>query len=154
MGPSRRRPRRFRSILRTPSAFIKLKEPRILPRFYEYGVHHFGYAMSLCFWSEPPDEKDDDEAADHRRKKNKVAERTGALTDVCVVNDAQPAIVRQIVHEADQRAKADGAKSGHDANHQGERAKYEKADLPLFSKRLDAAADQGFLMPQVRTEGI
>jgi len=85
--------------------------------------------------------EDDDEAADHSRKNNKVAERTGALTDVCVVNDAQHAIERQVVHEADQRAKADDAKSGHDANHQGERAKHEKADLPLFSKWLDAAAD-------------
>ena len=58
--------------------------------------------MTLCFRRETLHQKDHTEAADDRGKQYPVAKPTWTFADVGVVPDAERAVVKHIVKEADQ----------------------------------------------------
>lgn len=87
--------------------------------------------MPLCFGSETLHQKDDDETAEDRGKKHPVAKAAGSLAYVCVVPDAQGAVVKRVVKQADQRSQCDGAATRHDTDDQCEAAKNQEAGSPL-----------------------
>ena len=74
-------------------------------------VHHLGNAVSLGLRRKMLDEVDDDEAADDRREKHPVAEPARRLRDIGIVDEAQPAVIEGVVHEADQRPERDRAEA-------------------------------------------
>ena len=79
--------------------------------------------MALGFRRKTLHQKDHQKSAEDRRKKYPVAEPARSLRDIGVVEDAESAIVKQVVKEADERPQGDGAKAGHDAHDQRKPAK-------------------------------
>ena len=64
-------------------------------------IHHFGDAVPFCLRGKALHKKNDNQASDDRGQQNEVAEPAGALADIGVINEAELAVIRHVVHEGD-----------------------------------------------------
>jgi hypothetical protein len=85
---------------------------------------------------------DDDETADDRREKHQIAEAARTFAQIRIEDEAQPAVVKQVVHQRYQGAKRDGAKTRHHANRQGKPAKCQQANPSFFASGFRAGGDE------------
>jgi hypothetical protein len=73
--------------------------------------------MSLGLRRKAFDDIHDEEATNHRREKHPVAKPARRLSDIGIVDEAQLAVIKGVVHEPDQRSESDRAEARHHPDH-------------------------------------